>query len=87
MIHTRSPAAAGTVIPGIPSVVSESLGLMFNMAPIKQVDFYASKAEGWWGASMQIQGTGGIGLLLGARCLALHKLIAWLPASTDGLNA
>ena len=47
-------------------MVKETLNLLFNMAPIKSVDFYAGMASGWWGASMQIQGVGGIGALLGA---------------------
>ena len=57
---------AGTVVPSLPSVVKETLNLIFNMAPIKSVDFYAGMASGWWGASMQIQGVGRIGALLGA---------------------
>ena len=57
---------AGSVVPSIPSIVKETLNLLFNMAPIKSVDFYADMKTAWWGASMQIQGTGGIGALLGA---------------------
>jgi hypothetical protein len=56
------------VVPNLPSVVKEALGLIFNMAPIRSVDFYAYMATGWWGASMQIQSSGapGLGALLGA---------------------
>ena len=63
---SRSTYCAGSVIPSLPAIVKETLNLLFNMAPIKSVDVYASTASGWWGASMQIQGTGGIGALLGA---------------------
>ena len=52
-------------MPDLPSVVKETLGMLYNQAPIRSVDFYADMASGWWGASMQIQGTGGIGALLG----------------------
>jgi hypothetical protein len=57
---------AGSVIPDLPAVVKETLDLLYNKAPIKIVDFYASKAAGWWGVSVQIQGTGGVATLLGA---------------------
>lgn len=56
---------AGTVIPGIPDVVKDTLSLVFNMVPIQQVDFYASGADGWWGASVKLGATGQMGVLLG----------------------
>ena len=56
------------MIPGIPGVVKESLSLIFNMSPIQEVSFYASGADGWWGASVKLAATGQMGVLLGERC-------------------
>ena len=57
----------------MPSVVTEALGLMFNMMPIKSVDFYASMPSAWWGVSIQIAGTGGLGQLFGAFSFVLQE--------------
>ena len=54
------------MIPNLPAVVNEALSLMFNAAQIQQVDFYASKPSAWWGVSVKIGSTGGLGALLGA---------------------
>ena len=61
-------------MPSLPSVVKETLNLLYNQAPISSVDFYADMASGWWGASMQIQGVGGIGALLGAFSVISQEL-------------
>ena len=57
---------AGSVVPSLPSIIKETLNLLFNRESIKSIDFYADMRTSWWGASMQVQGTGGIGALLGA---------------------
>ena len=55
-------------------MVKETLNLLFNQQSIRSVDFYTDMASGWWGASMQIQGTGGIGALLGAFSVIAQEL-------------
>ena len=61
------PLCAGDVIPDLPPAAKEGLGLLLNGSPIRSVDFFASKATGWWGVSVQLQATVvGIGPLLGA---------------------
>ena len=70
---------AGTFFPNMPAVVTEALGLMFNAMPLKSIDFYASLPSGWWGVSVQIAGTGGLGQLLGAFSFVLQE--AGFPSS------
>ena len=62
------------MIPNLPAVVSEALSLMFNAATIQQVDFYASKPSAWWGVSVKIGATGGVGALLGAFSFIMQEL-------------
>ena len=57
---------AGTVIPSLPSVVKESLSLLFNRAPFQSLDVFVDRASAWWGVSVVTASTGGLALLLGS---------------------
>ena len=73
------------VLPGIPEEVKETLSTLFNVLPIKEVDFYAAgKDDKWWGLSMVVAGPIGIGAFLGesAGCACAPRTWhAWVPPS------
>jgi hypothetical protein len=55
-----------SVMPKLPDEVTKVASLLLNMAPIKEVSFYAGKAANWWGVSVVLaSGNLAINALLG----------------------
>ena len=65
---TQPTIYAGSVMPTLPAIVKETVSLVFNMNPIKRLDFYADKSSDLWGVSMQVTPVKPLGFaaLLGA---------------------
>ena len=71
------------MLPGIPKEVQETLYKLFDLSPIKEVSFYASGVDKWWGLSMVVGGPLGIQQLLG-ECLPVLGVWRYIKVPCSG---